>query len=1093
MKVQKGVFVLMAFFSTLLIFVTDGYSFTITSSAGLGGSISPSGDVTVSAGANQTFTITPDQYFGVLDVWVDGVSVGKVLSYDFNNVADDHTIFASFGCAYPVMLENDLSTFATVMEAYDHATINLGLNDFTLMLTAETWPEEDIYFDAFVSVFLDGGYDCQYLNNNMMTRIPGSLTVADGTTVTSNIILSSPPPCQPGDPNNFPGNQEICDGLDNNCNGLIDDGLTFDADGDGYTAVGSCNGSADDCNDNDPSIHPFGEIYGDGIDQDCDGQDLLLLFPVDDGDCFDCHSIDLVNNLSHKDHQYTVPPDDTCVNCHAAQVSSILTGHYGKTVLTAGNNMGEGDIISCTSCHDWHDLYENPAYPKLDYIVWAKVHAVPPVEPFVSCDTCHENRAAVHATGTAHDHRIIDTNCANCHTSDTTVLGSPGTGTLTSQADVDTLHRSDCTLCHDYNGTKIWAVTVKQAIEDGMNGTDISCLDCHSDKTTGHGSVDHAALGYVTGGSTICLNCHDPGTVENGTVSEIHNGICSHCHTTVPNLQPGIPDGGGDCITCHGDYFPNHNHHNSTNNDVSYNADVDTSQSSELGCAFCHHDYDNVNGTSVGLGTWSAILVEHDLDGTKDGSTNTCDNCHAYDGSGPTPLADVQNAIASGNPATCATCHTDKVPDVNHAIPQTGKHEQHFEMANMGCDTCHDISNFPYFKSGTDGNGDGQYDLSETDVCNLCHQDWAPDLPPEENYKTGWSEPGFQLACNSCHGIAPATGSHQAHYDGTDDTLAYGDLRITEDFMAGQVSSTNMLGCGNCHPLDISFHGNQNWGDVELYNNDEVNHPELQDSIKQKNPNNASYDQQTNTCSSVYCHSVNSWTTNGSVPMPWPDPSVWVLTDPLPRPLPANISTVRDYKDVIWGNTLTCNGCHGNPPQTSYVDNDGGAGDSHYWVDQYGYGNLHVYNLGFPPIGCRTCHYDTVQAWDEENGWNEDPLFYNRTYNDVAIYDKAKHVNGSVNVAFDTVNNFEYFSLWSGRRTPINLSIASFDTATRTCSNVECHMGLNADDKPKLETDVTWGLPYRWWDNTECDRCHGYTGSPMGDDCVGCHFGGPPE
>ncbi|MCK5318070.1 MAG: hypothetical protein KAJ55_09150 [Anaerolineales bacterium] len=37
------------------------------------------------------------------------------------------------------------------------------------------------------------------------------------------------------------------------------------------------------------------------------------------------------------------------------------------------------------------------------------------------------------------------------------------------------------------------------------------------------------------------------------------------------------------------------------------------------------------------------------------------------------------------------------------------------------CDSCHDITNFPSFKSGTDGNADGKYDLSETDVCDTCH------------------------------------------------------------------------------------------------------------------------------------------------------------------------------------------------------------------------------------------------------------------------------------------------------------------------------------------------------------------------------------
>jgi hypothetical protein len=68
----------------------------ITATAGAHGSIDPSGDVLVSDGANQTFTITPDAGCWVDDVLVDGNSVGAVTSYTFANVTAHHTIDASF-------------------------------------------------------------------------------------------------------------------------------------------------------------------------------------------------------------------------------------------------------------------------------------------------------------------------------------------------------------------------------------------------------------------------------------------------------------------------------------------------------------------------------------------------------------------------------------------------------------------------------------------------------------------------------------------------------------------------------------------------------------------------------------------------------------------------------------------------------------------------------------------------------------------------------------------------------------------------------------------------------------------------------------
>ncbi|GAB4365163.1 MAG: hypothetical protein Kow0042_04240 [Calditrichia bacterium] len=71
-------------------------TFTITASAGAGGSISPTGAVPVTGGTDQTFTITPNTGYHVLDVLVDGVSVGALSIYTFGNVNADHTISASF-------------------------------------------------------------------------------------------------------------------------------------------------------------------------------------------------------------------------------------------------------------------------------------------------------------------------------------------------------------------------------------------------------------------------------------------------------------------------------------------------------------------------------------------------------------------------------------------------------------------------------------------------------------------------------------------------------------------------------------------------------------------------------------------------------------------------------------------------------------------------------------------------------------------------------------------------------------------------------------------------------------------------------------
>ena len=75
----------------------SSYSYyTIKATAGTGGSISPSGNVSVREGRDQTFTITPDKGYAVANVKIDGRSIGAVKSYTFENVKRAHTIEVSF-------------------------------------------------------------------------------------------------------------------------------------------------------------------------------------------------------------------------------------------------------------------------------------------------------------------------------------------------------------------------------------------------------------------------------------------------------------------------------------------------------------------------------------------------------------------------------------------------------------------------------------------------------------------------------------------------------------------------------------------------------------------------------------------------------------------------------------------------------------------------------------------------------------------------------------------------------------------------------------------------------------------------------------
>ena len=128
------------------------------------------------------------------------------------------------------------------------------------------------------------------------------------------------------DSNNMinPGVSELCDGLDNDCNGMIDDGLALntyflDSDNDGYgdlaVFVDTCLlvppagfvWNDMDCDDNNNMVNPGVVEICDEVDNECngmvdDGLPLFTYYADDDGDGFG-------NDLMPLDACNLVPPE----------------------------------------------------------------------------------------------------------------------------------------------------------------------------------------------------------------------------------------------------------------------------------------------------------------------------------------------------------------------------------------------------------------------------------------------------------------------------------------------------------------------------------------------------------------------------------------------------------------------------------------------------------------------------------------------------------------------------------------------------------------------------------------------------------------
>jgi predicted CxxxxCH...CXXCH cytochrome family protein len=142
--------------------------------------------------------------------------------------------------------------------------------------------------------------------------------------------------------------------------------------------------------------------------------------------------------------------------------------------------------------------------------------------------------------------------------------------------------------------------------------------------------------------------------------------------------------------------------------------------------------------------------------------------------------------------------------------------------------------------------------------------------------------------------------------------------------------------------------------------------------------------------------------------------------------------------------------------------------------------------LGVGGVPCATCHYSSA----DHSGGGAYPQVQNTSpptywdgnivaYNAAPIKDRTVHLNGRPDVAFDTLNGYRYY--YPGYyNEQFDLTAATYDAPTKTCSNVSCH--YNSPEVSTWQQSPKWGAPYGPYSvsgaSQQCDLCHrmGYLG-----------------